>query len=473
MATNQTLIVGKLTAVDETQAAFNSVQRNATKTAKSASHLNQQFRFLRGGAGQLGHQIQDVAVQLQMGTNAMIVLGQQGGQIASLFGPKGAIIGAFISVAAAAGMTLAPRLMGVKRDFSDLEGQIKQTVSQLHVFTDAQRAAAIALTEIKKLDLAQEQLELKKETSALSAEIESQEKTLTTLQGRLSSSGQAYASVKALIDETLVNLERMRLELTVHEGQIDTNTQLTKLYDEAIRSLAEGTDEYTASITAAEVAAGKLAEREAERFQQLIDQEQKMLDAEVKARQKAERDKQAAIKATQSVTEMSVAMIGSQTSQIMGMLDEQSGAYKALFVLQQATQIAQAIMNAHTAHGLAMATIPPPMGPILANTMLVLGYANAAAIAGQTIASFEGGGMIPNGPRAGGVDGRGGRMAVVHPNEKITDMRRGGDSQPVNISFNIQANDARGFDELLMQRRGMIVSMVNKAVNNRGRRSLT
>ena len=157
----------------------------------------------------------------------------------------------------------------------------------------------------------------------------------------------------------------------------------------------------------------------------------------------------------------------------MSMLDEQSGAYKALFLVQQATQIAQAIMSAHTAAANALAFLPPPINVPASKLMLALGYANAAAIAGQTIASFEGGGMIPDGPRAGGVDGRGGRMAIVHPNEKITDMRRGKEAQPVTVNFNIQANDTKGFDELLVRRRGLIMSMVNKAVNNQGKRSLT
>lgn len=473
MATTQTLVVGKLTAVDDTQAAFNSVQRSAKKTAATSKQLNQQFRFLRGGAGQLGHQIQDVAVQLQMGTNAMIVFGQQGGQIASLFGPKGAIIGAFISVAAAAGMTLAPRLMGVTRNFDDLESQIRRTVDGLNVFTDAQRNAAIAIQEIKKLELAAEQLELQKETDALAAKIKMQEKTLSSLQENLLRSGQLYASVKAEIDETAKELEMMRLELMLHEGQFSTNTQLIKLYEKAIADLRAGTDEYTESLADASGMTDALRKAEAARFQQLIDEEDRMLAQQTKAREKAEREKQAAIRATQAVQQQSLAFISSQTGQIMSMLDEQSGAYKALFLVQQATQIAQAIMSAHTAAANALAFIPPPANIPISNLMLALGYANAAAIAGQTIASFEGGGMIPDGPRAGGVDGRGGRMAIVHPNEKITDMRQGGDSQPVNISFNIQANDARGFDELLVQRRAMIVNMVNKAVNNRGRRSLT
>ena len=39
----------------------------------------------------------------------------------------------------------------------------------------------------------------------------------------------------------------------------------------------------------------------------------------------------------------------------------------------------------------------------------------------------------------------------------------------MNISFNITANDARGFDDLLAKRRGMIVGMIQEAYNKRGR----
>jgi hypothetical protein len=60
-----------------------------------------QARYMRGMFGQLGHQVQDVSVQMQMGTDAMLVFGQQGSQIASLLGPWGSIAGAVISVVAA------------------------------------------------------------------------------------------------------------------------------------------------------------------------------------------------------------------------------------------------------------------------------------------------------------------------------------------------------------------------------------
>ena len=79
--------------------------------------------------------------------------------------------------------------------------------------------------------------------------------------------------------------------------------------------------------------------------------------------------------------------------------------------------------------------------------------------------------MTFNGVRSGGMDGKGGRLAMVHPNEKITDMEKGGHSdQPVNVNINIQAVDAKGIDELLVKRRGIITSLVQNSLNNTGAR---
>jgi len=107
----------------------------------------------------------------------------------------------------------------------------------------------------------------------------------------------------------------------------------------------------------------------------------------------------------------------------------------------------------------------PAQGAIAATT----GF---AAMMAQT-GSFEGGGYTGFGVRSGGIDGKGGFMATVHPNETIIDHHKGqGTSQPVNVNFNISAVDARGVDQLLAERQGMIVSMVNRAMNNAGKRGV-
>jgi hypothetical protein len=45
-------------------------------------------------------QVQDIAVQAQAGTSALTILAQQGSQVASIFGPKGAIIGGLVALGA-------------------------------------------------------------------------------------------------------------------------------------------------------------------------------------------------------------------------------------------------------------------------------------------------------------------------------------------------------------------------------------
>lgn len=51
--------------------------------------------------------------------------------------------------------------------------------------------------------------------------------------------------------------------------------------------------------------------------------------------------------------------------------------------------------------------------------------------------SFDGGGYTGNGPRSGGLDGRGGFMAMLHPNETVVDHSRGNSGGEVVINQNI------------------------------------
>ena len=81
---------------------------------------------------------------------------------------------------------------------------------------------------------------------------------------------------------------------------------------------------------------------------------------------------------------------------------------------------------------------------------------------------YEGGGYTGMGVRAGGIDGRGGFPAILHPNETVIDHTKG-QGMGATVNFNISTVDAAGFDELLATRKNMIVSMVNQAFNSRGK----
>jgi hypothetical protein len=56
--------------------------------------------------------------------------------------------------------------------------------------------------------------------------------------------------------------------------------------------------------------------------------------------------------------------------------------------------------------------------------------------------SFAGGGFTGMGARAGGIDGKGGFPAVLHPNERVVDYTKGGGGMAVNVVVNIDAKGA-------------------------------
>ncbi|EGT4354667.1 phage tail length tape measure family protein [Cronobacter sakazakii] len=108
-------------ALDENIAQFKKLDTNVSATAQSVSAATRSMGNMRGVFGQLGYQIQDVAVQLQMGQNAMMVFAQQGSQIASIFGPGGAIAGAIIAITGALAGALLPSLFNSKDATKELE----------------------------------------------------------------------------------------------------------------------------------------------------------------------------------------------------------------------------------------------------------------------------------------------------------------------------------------------------------------
>jgi tape measure domain-containing protein len=107
------------------------------------------------------------------------------------------------------------------------------------------------------------------------------------------------------------------------------------------------------------------------------------------------------------------------------------------------------------------------LGPImgaLSNALGGLGGSFGAAMASAfaPARSFDGGGHTGYGARAGGLDGRGGYLAMVHPRERIIDETRGGrrgrDMAPVVV--NIQTRDADSF----RQSRTQIAADMQRAV---------
>jgi len=151
---------------------------------------------------------------------------------------------------------------------------------------------------------------------------------------------------------------------------------------------------------------------------------------------------------------------------------------KTAFEAHKAYASGKAVMDTYAAATKAFAEIPLPWSIAAAAGIVAMGLANVASIQSQQYQGRALGGQVRGG-QTYVVGERGpelltmGGNGTVTPNEKL----RGSTgtqsvSETVNINFQITANDASGFDQLLVARRGMIVSMINQAMNNRGRRGL-
>ena len=150
-------------------------------------------------------------------------------------------------------------------------------------------------------------------------------------------------------------------------------------------------------------------------------------------------------------------------------IGQATDAFKALgqfnkqaFMAYKAFAIAQAIQNTYLGATKALATYPPPINFIAAAGVVAGGLANVASIRGQTYAGRAGGGPVQKGqPYVVGESGR--ELFVPDSHGTILNKNQMG-GQAVTVNFNIDATDADGFDNLLVTRKNLIVSMVRQAV---------
>jgi hypothetical protein len=598
------------TASDNTGSAFSSVQNNIKKTKRESDKLNGSLRMMRGGFGQLGHQVQDVAVQLQMGQNPLMVLTQQGSQVASLFGPTGAVIGAVGAVAGALAGAFIPQLMESSSKTDELHEKVKNLSSLMKKdaktgaveyagalakvvavsegaaenlrltaidqagkrLTDLRSSLVATVGEFDDVTIASvgsvnaivgahERLGLTKkqydqlDDSLKSLDINSHASRegvmglLNELQKSQSAIGSIDPDFKALVDSfsqshtEISTLQQELLDFSQIGGpQAETAVEdLTSKFDSFVNSLtrsvqkAEGLTpaqmlgiqlQNMEGLTQAEIDLASALIRRL-RAQELASKRAKdaaKIDSEAeKARRERERELQRGVSAEikdtkaldaerqrneqklegmrtgflselelisqqenqrltfvkglddsffdatrtredmitmierdsalqrmriaeeeqekkQKIAEAGHAVIQNGLQLMASGFKEGTAIQKAAFVAYKAYAASQAIVSAEVAAANALAFLPPPGNIAFSKFIRGMGYASAAMIMAQTVASFEGGGFTGRGARSGGMDGRGGFLAMLHPNERITDMHNGGGSG-ITIINNV---DARG-----------------------------
>jgi hypothetical protein len=231
------------TGAKQTAADMDKLAASSTKAAAATNTVTTSTSKLGYRAGAIGLQMQDVAVQAQMGTSAVTILAQQGTQIASIFGPQGAIVGALIGVGAVAAkvfydMAVAAAVTGeamedvgetIKDAFSqnttrEIE-EFNNSLSSQTQFAEALRQAELSLYEVRnqraEADARLIGLQLKLDEASINylsstGQIVDKEKALLAVRTQA-----AEAEKKASIEAELARVENARKKYNFFVAKTD------------------------------------------------------------------------------------------------------------------------------------------------------------------------------------------------------------------------------------------------------------
>lgn len=563
MAVNPVLIDVK--AKNSAGPVLNQLNNQLKRTEKQGKAVERQFRIVRGGMGQMGHQVQDIAVMLQSGQNPFIIIGQQGSQIASLFGPQGAVVGAFLAVGAAIATSMLPSLFKTSQAMKDANEQSKRLFESFDELDGKLRDIALrqAANEIKELEqgiadsgvgfvtyaktifaatlglrsmLGAQQdlsaaalrvsdinekarsmiLDIKKKTDdrtdATESLIEKLEEELATIgmtnvQLAMYNAKQAGATeadiaragaIQGLIDSKQQELD---LEKQIEKLTLEKDKRAKKDAERKQKELSRTKESLSKNITQIkdsmlqeeeliatqynrqreiikqafdlrvidrtqfiELMAALNADEDAKMAERFAEQEAKLqshMEKETQIRQRAADEARRIEEAKQRVQDQALSGAEGMTGQMATLFGKQTAAGKAAFAVQKALAVAQILVDTERA-AIAAGAQASSVGGIAgflasAQGIRAVGYASAAMVAAQAVASFEGGGFTGRGSRSGGLDGKGGFAAILHPNETVIDHTKGQAAngvvvnQTINVTTGVQSTVRAEIVQLMPQ----------------------
>jgi len=327
------------------------------------------------------------------------------------------------------------------------EAALKNATSDELKAIEAREVKLALMTEQEKADKksAETAIENKKSLAEMVSGLEDE-----VAQTKLSTTGiLLYNAAKLGADDiTLKRIKTLGEELAAEE-------LLKTKREDAAKSFA---DLQKSSMQELESPADKIQREYEEKIAKIIEYEaltnavkdeanaQRLAADEIYTKQKIQLE-QDIVAAQLAATSSVLSSFQGQISGMAGFLEEGSAIGKAFYVAQQAMAAGMAIIKGYEAAAsitAAMAMMGPvgvAAAPAMATAAISMGYVTAAMIAGQTLASFEGGGHVGGRSRSAGLDNKGGVLAMLHPNESVIDHTKG-QGGGVTIVNNIDASGA-------------------------------
>jgi len=251
------------------------------------------------------------------------------------------------------------------------------------------------------------------------------------------------------------SLDELNTSLDEQNAKLKRNTELVKRFG--------AIPQYTRPIKAAEKQIALLEEAIGKREKQI--EIEKRLQATQEGSVNSQNNINETIKKSILITkDFADTVEGQLTNAFKGFFDIASQQF--LDFKDLATSITRAIIN----ELINVFIVQKAVGMVKGNISSFIPSNETVSAAVDGLQSLDGGGYTGNGIRAGGLDGKGGRLAMIHPQETVIDHTKGQAIQAApTVNFNISTVDAAGFDQLLASRKGLITSIINNAMNNQGK----
>jgi hypothetical protein len=144
---------------------------------------------------------------------------------------------------------------------------------------------------------------------------------------------------------------------------------------------------------------------------------------------------------------------------------------KKAFEAYKAYSIAEALVNTYKGAAAAIGSgLPPPFNFVAAAAVVAAGMAQVNAIRSQQFQGRRFGGPVTR-DQPYIVGEAGPELFVPLSSGSIASNSTLG-GKAVTVNFNIDTTDARGFDQLLVERRNVLVNIINDAVTDHGREAI-
>ena len=505
-------------AVERLGDAAQNTTAKTEKLSSSARKSNVTVGDFGRKAGMAGVQLEQLAGQIAMGQNPMRALGVQAADLGFVLGAP--LLGAVVGIGAAIGSVLIPMLLQGADSAEELVEKMDDLGLVFNEMSAAQQAVFL-------MDMNDSLKELDESTAAATERMEELQRQRERLQTRR----RGQAAVAAEIAE--LNEEETRLQATIDTNQqireklVDTLNDESKAQEAVNRARdaeIEAADKYLDRIMGIndnELEAFKRKELEMittlmefrdkkliseQEYQDAIneivdagvayrvDAAEKEFEEEMKKRQErtdrlhSENDRlmddiiARDEKRKESARMTTDTLLAFEDVLLKGKSEKEKAAFRMAVNLANAEKRENAkniISNSYDAAMKAykaLAAIPiigPALGAAAAATIIAAGVSFAA----QSLQGRALGGQV----RAGEsyvVGERGpeiltmGTVGRITPNSALGQAAGGVVNKTANVTFNIAANDTEGFDELLINRRGLIINMINDAIEDQGRAAI-